>query len=144
MTEEEIRPIAEKYVEEFCHDPNGEYDDGSLVCAGIGTALIVARKFEKEVKDLEWQLKEVAKDNDHYQAENKKLEEQIEILKRRIARAKGCMKKLLFIINSEPSNYNCKGLTQDAEDFIYDRMCPIRKQGQHCITEEPCIMCDRS
>ena len=50
---------------------------------------------------------------------------------------------LLFIINSEPSNYNCKGLVQDAEDFIYNRTCNIRKSGNHCITEEPCIMCDK-
>ena len=71
------------------------------------------------------------------------LEEEKEILERRIIRAKGCMKKLLFIINSEPSNYNCKGLVQDAEDFIYNRTCNIRKFGNHCITEEPCIMCDK-
>ena len=71
------------------------------------------------------------------------LEEEKEILERRISRAKNCMKKLLFIINSEPSNYNCKGLVQDAEDFIYNRTCNIRKSGNHCITEEPCIMCDK-
>ena len=48
MTEEEIRPIAEQYVEEYCHCSDGEYTEGSLICAGIGTALIVARRLEKE------------------------------------------------------------------------------------------------
>ena len=52
MTEKEIRPIAENYVEEFCHDIHGEYDDGSLICAGIGTALIVARKLEKQIEEI--------------------------------------------------------------------------------------------
>lgn len=37
--------------------------------------------FEKQLKDLEWQLREVAKDNDYYQAENKRLEQQIEKMK---------------------------------------------------------------
>lgn len=76
--------------------------------------------------------------------ENKiaELEAQNEILERRIIKAKECMKKLLYIINSEPSNYNCKGLVQDANDFIHNRTCNIRKSGNHCITEEPCIMCD--
>ena len=52
MTEEEIRPIAEQYVEEYCHCSDGEYTDGSLICAGIGTALIVARRLEKENAEL--------------------------------------------------------------------------------------------
>ena len=38
-------------------------------------------KLENEIADLEWQLQEVAKDNDYYQAENKRLEEQIEKMK---------------------------------------------------------------
>lgn len=53
MTEEEIRPIAENYVEEYCHCSDGEYTDGSLVCAGIGTALIVSRQLEKRIAELE-------------------------------------------------------------------------------------------
>lgn len=53
MKEDEIRPIAENYVEEYCHLPDGEYTDGSLVCAGIGTALIVSRQLEKRIKELE-------------------------------------------------------------------------------------------
>lgn len=53
MTEEEIRPIAENYVEEFCYDIHGEYDESSLICAGIGTALIIARKLEKQNKELQ-------------------------------------------------------------------------------------------
>lgn len=70
------------------------------------------------------------------------LEKENTVLEKRIERAKKCMKKLLFIINSDPANYNCKGLVQDAEDFIYNRTCNIRQQGEHCITEERCIMCD--
>lgn len=70
------------------------------------------------------------------------LEKEVEMLKRRIIRAKECMKKLLFIINSEPSNYNCKGLVKDAEDFIFNRKCHLKQSGEHCITEERCIMCD--
>ena len=72
-----------------------------------------------------------------------KLEKENAVLERRIERAKECMKKLLFIINSDPANYNCKGLVQDAEDFIYNRTCNIRQQGEHCISETRCIMCDR-
>ena len=71
------------------------------------------------------------------------LERENAVLIKRIERAKECMKKLLFIINSDPANYNCKGLVQDAEDFIYNRICNIRQQGQHCISETRCIMCDK-
>ena len=53
MKEEEIRPIAENYVEEYCHCSDGEYTDGSLVCAGIGTALIVSRQLEKQIVEQE-------------------------------------------------------------------------------------------
>ena len=79
--------------------------------------------------------------------ENEKRIEELEkenaVLERRIERAKECMKKLLFIINSDPANYNCKGLIQDAEDFIHNRTCNIRQQGEHCISETRCIMCDK-
>ena len=71
------------------------------------------------------------------------LEETNAVLERRIERAKECMKKLLFIINSDPANHNCKGLIRDAEDFIHNRTCNIRQQGQHCISETRCIMCDK-
>ena len=71
------------------------------------------------------------------------LEKENAVLERRIERAKECMKKLLFIINSDPANYNCKGLVQDAEDFIYNRTCNIRLHGEHCISETRCIMCDK-
>lgn len=70
------------------------------------------------------------------------LEEANTVLERRIERAKRCMKKLMFIINSDPANYNCKGLMQDAEDFIHNRICNIRQLGEHCISETRCIMCD--
>ena len=48
------------------------------------------KELEEKIKDLEWQLQEVAKDNDYYQAENKRLKneiiqkcypEQIEVIK---------------------------------------------------------------
>lgn len=71
-----------------------------------------------------------------------KLRQENVVLERRIERAKECMKKLLFIINSDPANYNCKGLVDDAEDFIHNRICDIRQQGEHCISETRCIMCD--
>lgn len=71
------------------------------------------------------------------------LEKENAVLEKRIERAKECMKKLLFIINSDPANYNCKGLVQDAEDFIHNQTCNIRQQGQHCISETRCIMCDK-
>ena len=72
----------------------------------------------------------------------KDLEKENAALERRIERAKRCMKKLMFIINSDPANYNCKGLMQDAEDFIHNRICNIRQLGEHCISETRCIMCD--
>ena len=59
MTGEEIRPIAENYVEEYCHCSDGEYTDGSLVCAGIGTALIVSRQLEKRIAELEAQIEKM-------------------------------------------------------------------------------------
>lgn len=59
MTEEEIRPIAEQYVEEYCHCSDGEYTDGSLICAGIGTALIVARRLEKKNAELREQIEKM-------------------------------------------------------------------------------------
>ena len=32
----------------------------------------------EQIADLEWQLQEIAKDNDNYKAENKRLEKQLE------------------------------------------------------------------
>ena len=94
--------------------------------SGYNTAV---SKYEKQNKEL--------------QEENAELEDRNAVLEKRIERVKECMKKLLFIINSDPANYNCKGLTQDAEDFIYNRTCNIRQQGEHCISETRCIMCDK-
>ena len=79
----------------------------------------------------------------HYEKRIAELEKENAVLEKRIERAKECMKKLLFIINSDPANYNCKGLVRDAEDFIHNRTCNIRQQGQHCISETRCIMCDK-
>ena len=61
MTEEEIRPIAEKYVEEFCHSSNFEYTDADLICAGIGTALIVAKEKDKQIEDCDEKLQHYTK-----------------------------------------------------------------------------------
>ena len=90
-------------------------------------------------KSTEEILKAVAKVKSDYH----ELQEENAVLERRIERAKECMKKLLFIINSDPANYNCKGLVQDAEDFIHNRTCNIRQLGEHCISETRCIMCDK-
>lgn len=43
--------------------------------------LDVINNQDVKIADLEWQLQEVAKDNDYYQAENKRLEQQIEKMK---------------------------------------------------------------
>lgn len=81
MTEEEIRPIAENYVEEYCHCSDGEYTDGSLVCAGIGTALIVSRQLEKQIQiDVE-QIRALQKDNGKLTDRVNELEAQIEKMK---------------------------------------------------------------
>lgn len=100
------------------------------------------KKLEEDNKDLKQSLdwaNEREKENTERIAA---LEEVNTVLERRIERAKRCMKKLMFIINSDPANYNCKGLMQDAEDFIHNRICNIRQLGEHCISETRCIMCD--
>ena len=98
---------------------------------------------EKRIKELEKACEETQELLDKQIEATYKLDKENAVLERRIERAKECMKKLLFIINSEPANYNCKGLVKDAEDFIYNRTCNIRQQGEHCITKERCIMCDK-
>lgn len=153
MTKEELEKEAEEYAENINLDtkwnnPRQTIEQSFIAGAklmqeDINNLLDVINNQDVKIADLEWQLQEVAKDNDYYQTENKRLEKENAVLERRIERAKGCMKKLLFIINSDPANYNCKGLVQDAEDFIYNRTCHIRKSGNHCITNEPCIMCDK-
>ena len=90
----------------------------------------------KKVADLEKENKILTQNLEDTEIINKTLE-------KRINRAKECMKKLLFIINSDPANYNCKGLVQNAEDFIHNKKCSIRQHGEYCITEERCIMCDK-
>ena len=114
----------------------------------IQEQIIIGDQIEhnEEVNRLKQEVKNLRDNYEQYKAAAeptiRELQEQNEILKRRIARAKSCMKSLIYIAKSE--HFNCNGLIKNAEDFIYDRMCPLRKQGQHCITEEPCIMCDRS
>lgn len=100
------------------------------------------KKLEEDNKDLKQSL-DWANEREKENAERiAALEEANTVLERRIERAKKCMKKLMFIINSDPANYNCKGLMQDAEDFIHNRICNIRQLGEHCISETRCIMCD--
>lgn len=81
MTEEEIRPIAEDYVEEYCHCPDEEYTDGSLVCAGIGTALIVSRQLEKQIRIDAEQIRALQKQNGELTDKVNELEAQIEKMK---------------------------------------------------------------
>lgn len=100
----------------------------------IADKLLITAKYNEVLNDLN-------QENDKLQKQIKERQEENEILERRIVRAKDCMKKLLYVVESE--HLNCKGLIQDAEDFIYNRTCNIRKSGNHCITKEPCIMCDR-
>ena len=97
-------------------------------------------KIEKMQKKHKQEILDLVLSNSSERAE---FEKENAVLERRIERAKECMKKLLFIINSDPANYNCKGLVQDAEDFIHNRTCNIRQQGEHCISETRCIMCDK-
>ena len=119
MTEEKIRPIAEKYVEEFCHSSSFEYTDADLVCAGIGTALIVAREKDKQIEELKKEnkrLKTLIRDehrvgNDKFwqsvwtwKRENTKLLEQVNEQIAQIEKMKCCS--------------NCK------------------KQGSICVAEE--------
>lgn len=47
-------------------------------------------ELKKQIKDLEWQLQEVAKDNDIYQAENKRLEKESANLEAQIEKMKCC------------------------------------------------------
>lgn len=53
------------------------YDENNNICTTMGELIITL----KGIPDLEWQLQEVVKDNDNYQAENKRLEQQIEKMK---------------------------------------------------------------
>jgi hypothetical protein len=66
------------------------------------------------IKDLEWQLQEVAKDNDNYQAENKELKE-------RFKRAKEIIKGLLHLKSTASSVQDIKNrfsVREKAEEFL--------------------------
>ena len=71
------------------------------------------KELENQVKDLEWQLQEVAKDNDYYQAENKRLEEQIEKME--------CCGNCVHFDFNEP-NYCHKGVYR-ANQNVCDEWC---------------------
>ena len=117
MTEEEIRPIAEDYVEEYCHCSDGEYTDGSLVCAGIGTALIVSRQLEKQIVELEKENAELKVLLDCKNC-SELLEEECEVC-------------------AEASHFKCKGKAQltKAKEIIceYVRLANLEKEDTIAI-----------
>jgi hypothetical protein len=119
MTEEEIRPIAEDYVEEYCHCSDGEYTDGSLVCAGIGTALIVSRQLEKRIAELE---KENAELNETLGKCAKTPVLYCLGAKETITKAKEHIKKLLDCLkqdtNDPQTNYYVVQYMTEAEQFL--------------------------
>ena len=148
MTKEELKQEAEEYFKSICGDYNEEYERTGKRHYWVGydiknAYLASAEPREKRIKELEKACEETQELLDKQIEATYKLDKENAVLEKRIERAKECMKKLLFIINSEPANYNCKGLVKDAEDFIYNRTCNIRQQGEHCITKERCIMCDK-
>lgn len=106
MTEEEIRPIAEDYVEEYCHCPDGEYTDGSLVCAGIGTALIVSRQLEKQIRIDAEQIRALQKQNGE--------------LTDNLTKAKEIIKDLLGSENTSCEEEMFFEIRQKAEQFLKD------------------------
>ena len=69
-----IKPEATKELQEKLNDSNRSWND--LVEEN--------KKLKKENEDLEWQLNEVATDNDYYKGENKRLEQGNELLKGRV------------------------------------------------------------
>lgn len=79
MTEEELKKEAEekgiKYADSLEYTVSDEegYSWSQVEEAYEKGALDFAESREKRIADLEWQLKEVVKDNDYYQAENEKL-----------------------------------------------------------------------
>lgn len=73
--EEQIKERAEKYAEAF--EAHGVAEASFIRGAEFGYDK-TKEKFEKQIADLEWQLQEIAKDNDNYKAENKRLEKQLE------------------------------------------------------------------
>lgn len=117
MTEEEIRPIAEDYVEEYCHCPDGEYTDGSLVCAGIGTALIVSRQLEKHIAELE---KENAELSMKRKAERKIFQGIVEKKNDQLTKAKEIIKDLLGSENTSCEEEMFFEIRQKAEQFLKD------------------------
>ena len=129
MTEEEIRPIAEDYVEEYCHCPDGEYTDGSLVCAGIGTALIVSRQLEKRIANLEKENAELKK---KLKPENclKLLAKEgyIKFTSEQLTKAKEIIKNLLSAYTTYADSFDDRDneIVDEAEQFISE----VEKCGQ--------------
>ena len=67
---------------------------------------------ENRVKDLEWQLQEVAKDNDNYQKENKELKNKLE-------KAKEIIREYIRLSLQEDKDIDANiKLFQKAEAFI--------------------------
>lgn len=117
MTENEIRPIAEKYVAEFCHNSNFEYTDSDLVCAGIGTALIVARKKDKRIEELK--NKNTVDYYEGYERGKGKCGEKIKELEAKIESAKEIIKELLYETQDLTGTFNVNNeLFAKAEQFL--------------------------
>ncbi len=142
MTKEKLEKEAREYLAE--HSEYSEVFEETFVAVDTLTAMVdFAEPREKRIEELKEENNKLLDVINNQDVKIADLEEKNAVLERRIERAKECMRKLLFIINSDPANYNCKGLIQDAEDFIYNRTCNIRQQGEHCISETRCIMCDK-
>ena len=73
--------------------------------------LDVINNQDVKIADLEWQLQEVAKDNDYYQAENKRLEEQLE-------QAKEIIKEWLRWANDDVESSGFQEIVNKAEQFL--------------------------
>ena len=161
MTKEELKQEAEESADKWI---KWAIDHKSLTYwnSFVEGYLASAEPREKRIEELETRCTELFLQNNQFAEQIEKLTQKVTLesldvvsgkiaeleqenaeLETRIERAKECMKKLLFIIKSDPANYNCKGLVQDAEDFIRNRTCHIRQLGQHCISKTRCIMCDK-
>lgn len=78
MTEEQIKQIFKNTYPDFMRgdEPLSPFFD--IWEYAIET---VTSEMQDEIKDLEWQLREVIKDNDWYQEENEQLKTQMEKMK---------------------------------------------------------------
>lgn len=78
MTEEQIK---QKFKEAYPDFMRGDEQLSPYFDIWEYAIEITTEEMQEEINDLEWQLQEVAKDNDNYQKENKELQEEINELK---------------------------------------------------------------